>query len=276
MRSFFKIILISQIFESFGFLRKVKNGIFKKILMLFFAILALPAAIWKAYIKFTLPYLEVMITSRCSLNCESCSNFIPLYGKKVDSDFQKVKKRLEILFQTAKIHELKLIGGEPFLHPELHKFVRFCLDSNKIKKLTITTNGVVFPDFKNIKCLKDNRVKVLISKYSGVNQNRFIETLKKNGIKYNLIEFIHWQDYGGADKRGYSNEKLIDTYSKCEAANCKTLYDDKIYSCPRSAHGDWLGFFKENIFIEVKSNKEFKKSIKNFYRQMRRTSASRR
>lgn len=221
-------------------------------------------------------YLEIPITTKCSLMCKSCANLIPCYKKRNDYDtdilIKSIRKFLECINNIVYI---RLLGGEPFLSKNLHIIIKELLKSDKIQRIEIVTNGTVIPtDKKVINILKNNKIIVSISEYPIVDYDKLITFLSQNNIKYRIDKMNFWMDYGLPSKRNKSKKELIKQFSACNNI-CKSLVNGQIHLCPRSSHGTDLGIIKNNeddylnlldksLSLEEKKNKLNKLFKKNY------------
>lgn len=192
-------------------------------------------------------YLEIPITTRCSLRCKHCSNLIPCYKKQNDYDvniiIKSIKKFLECINNIVFI---RILGGEPFLSHNLTKVIIELLKSKKIQRIEVVTNGTIIPkDKKLINVLKDERIIVSISQYPIVDYNKLTIFLEKNNIKYRVDKMDFWMNYGNIEKRNKTKKQLIKQYKKCNNV-CKSLVNGQIHLCPRSSHGTDLGIITNN------------------------------
>ena len=192
-------------------------------------------------------YLEIPITTRCSLRCKHCSNLIPCYKKQKDYDIDILTKSIKNFLECINnIVYIRILGGEPFLSNNLYKIIKVLLKSNKIQRIEIVTNGTIIPNDKKLtKLLRNKRIIVCISEYSFVNYNKLVEYLSKNNIKYRIDKMKFWVSYGNTKKRNKSKKELIKQYSRCNSI-CKSLVNGQLHICPRSSHGTDLGIIKNN------------------------------
>lgn len=192
-------------------------------------------------------YLEIPITTRCSLRCKNCSNLIPCYKKPRDYNLDMLKKSIDSFLECInKIVFVRVLGGEPFLSKDLTEILKQLIDSNKVQRIEVVTNGTQVPKDKQLlNVLKNDRVVVCISEYPIVNPAKLIETLDKNGISYRIDKMAFWMDYGNVKKRNKSKKELIKQYSRCNSV-CKSLVNGQLHLCPRSSHGTDLGIIKNN------------------------------
>ena len=192
-------------------------------------------------------YLEIPITTRCSLKCKNCSNMIPCYVKPKDYDIQillrSIKNFLKIINNIVYI---RVLGGEPFLSKNLYQVLLILLKSDKVQRIEIVTNGTIVPkNSKVIHILKSSRIIVCISQYPVVDSSILVQFLKDNDIHYRIDKMSYWIDYGNVNKRNKTNKELRKQFLKCNHI-CKSLVNGQIHICPRSSHGTDLGIIKNN------------------------------
>ena len=61
--------------------------------------------------------IDLMITTRCSLKCESCSNLMQYYVSPKNTDYENILESLNILSKNVdEVAEFRIIGGEPLMN----------------------------------------------------------------------------------------------------------------------------------------------------------------
>ena len=74
--------------------------------------------------KFYMRSIDLMITTRCSLKCESCSNLMQYYKEPKNYEIQSILDALNIISKNVdEIAEFRLIGGEPLMNRGWNKIV---------------------------------------------------------------------------------------------------------------------------------------------------------
>src|SRR4030042_6742365 len=73
--------------------------------------------------KTYLPYLEIHLTDHCNLNCRGCGHFSPIAEKRLADPIEHARDMLQLRKLFSKIHKIRLMGGEPLLHPWIESFV---------------------------------------------------------------------------------------------------------------------------------------------------------
>ena len=83
-----------------------------------------------------IPQIEFVLTTRCTLRCQDCVNYIPLINNHIEMNLDDFKTYVNnLLNATSKIHNLILIGGEPLLVKNLNEFLEFVATKRKIKNI---------------------------------------------------------------------------------------------------------------------------------------------
>ena len=192
-------------------------------------------------------YIEIPITTRCSLRCKNCSNIIPYYKCSGDYDINVLIRSIKTYLKCIeRIVYVRVLGGEPFLSDNLKPVLLQLIKSDKIQRIEIVTNGtVVFNDYKLIRILKNSRIVVCISKYSFVDSSKLIRLLRDNNINYRIDNMKYWMNYGEPVKRDKDEKELKRQFFKCSHV-CNSLVNGQVHLCPRSGHGTDLGIIKNN------------------------------
>lgn len=100
-------------------------------------------------------YLEHHIVDHCNLNCAGCSHFSPL-AEQWFEDLESFKRDFHQLYNVTKgqIKMIRLMGGEPLLHPQFDEFVAFTCKLFDKSQVQIVTNGIliekVYDQLKNL------------------------------------------------------------------------------------------------------------------------------
>lgn len=190
-------------------------------------------------------YLEIPITTRCTLKCKYCSNLIPCYNKPKDYDLGVLKKSINNFLKCInKIVYVRILGGEPFISKNLIPVLKELIKSDKIYHIEIVTNGTFIPvDNELIKLLKNDRICICISKYPIVDDNKLVSFLKENNIKYRIDKMKYWMDFGKPINYKRTEKELKKQYARCSNV-CKSLVNGELHLCPRSGHGKELGIIK--------------------------------
>ena len=199
--------------------------------------------------------IEVHVTEHCNLNCKGCNHFSCLAEEEYlnPNQFEKDIKRLSEL--SKKYYDIKILGGEPLLHPQITEFFRIARNYFPSTNIQITTNGILLlkqPDEFWKSCNNFN-ITVIISQYP--------VKLDKKAIKQKAKEHKVKIVYRGttAEQRMCKmplditgSQSMKKSHQKCAISwgCCVTLRDGRIYTCCFAAHIKIFNkYFNQNLEI---------------------------
>lgn len=204
---------------------------------------------------FVIPYLELVLTSKCTLKCRDCANLMQFYKEHQEYTPEFLIKSLESFLEAVDfISWLRLIGGEPLLYKDIDAILEYALNHKKVGSFQIVTNGTIIPKSNTLKLLSNKKASVFISDYGIVSKNieQLKNTFSENNIRYILKSDLIWGDMGNFDCKKFSKAKLKNAYLNCEYT-CKTLFEGEFFVCPRSAHGKKLKVIpiREEDYVKI-------------------------
>lgn len=180
-----------------------------------------------------LPYLEFHVCDHCNLNCNGCTHFSPLVNGEKFTDFLQFQKDINRLGELfTNINEIRILGGEPLLNPELYKYIEEVKKVFPHSFLHVVTNGLIIKniDEKLMDTCKKAGVIFDISCYKPMwGEIEDIKLfLRDSGIKFRIEPpIINFHKILNLD--GDSNKYMI--YSNCIEKRCKMLYNGRISTC---------------------------------------------
>ncbi|AJC89927.1 radical SAM protein [Campylobacter subantarcticus] len=243
--------------------------------------------------KVDIPYLELVLTTRCTLRCESCNNLMQYFSpsNQYTCTLEGIIESLELLLSKVdSIARVRIIGGEPLLFKDLPQLIEYLDSQKKILTFDILTNATI--DFKNelIKKIKFSKKarKISISDYTKspnlkvpLRQESILKKLKENNIAFSYNTTDHWYDIDKIYKRGRSKEDIIKNYYNCQMP-CVSLMTSEglenkqlapkgaIFVCPISSSLSRLKGLEEfdGDFLNLEDAKErfFEFYSQNFYK----------
>ena len=234
--------------------------------------------------KVAIPFIDISMGTSCSLNCKLCSQWFPYLQKKELFNPDDIINNLKIIFKYVDIvHNVAVIGGEPFLNQGIVKVLAFLDEMHKQGKLTfirVVTNGTIMPSSDALNFFKLPYFELVISHYPleeignekfVQNRQELIKYLENNNCNYNMPEIHIWSDHGTPEKpHNRSPKQQKDVFSTCWFHLCRGLYDGKIYACGRAyalIRMFNINLRKEEVIDlkEIKSKKQMKNTIKELY-----------
>ena len=181
-----------------------------------------------------LPYLEIQITDSCNLKCKGCSHLAGLYpaGRHIPlAHFRRDLERLSALF--PRIEKLRLLGGEPFLIPDLAEYCRTARSFYPDADIRIVTNGLLCLQRSSAvwAVLREAHIGIDVSMYPPTVklQDRLTALFAAEQIDYKLTapitKFAKRIDPGGSSD-------IHSTFWQCDSKWCSFLRDGLLCICP--------------------------------------------
>lgn len=196
-----------------------------------------------------LEHLEFHVVEHCNLNCKGCSHFSNITDEKF-TDCNLIEKRLARMSQLfGKIRKIKILGGEPLLHPEITKILKITRKCIPYTKIMVITNGTllkVMPD-SFFKACSDNKITLEITVYPPMREH--LKDIIEKTSRFNVDVVFSNQTFNFCavlNPLGTSNQK--ETFLNCTGKFCTILKDDNLYMCSISAYVDYFNKkFGKNI-----------------------------
>lgn len=102
--------------------------------------------------------IEIDVTYACNLKCLNCNRSCSQAPDDCHMDITQIDKFIDETLKSSRTWErIRILGGEPFLHPEikniLEKFVEFKKDFSHSTRIEISTNGystMIAEQIKNV------------------------------------------------------------------------------------------------------------------------------
>ncbi len=214
-------------------------------------------------------YLEVPITTGCTLNCKECNNLIQFYQKPANFDAERVIRDIRRICSVSKrIKMLRILGGEPLVHPKLARILEELDKIEKIEQVQVVTNGTLLFNRECLSTLQHKKFSVDISNY-GTYSGRYqglVRQLQRKKIRYYTQSAKKpWKALSCCACRNRSTLEQKKAFSMCRE-DCHSLLDGEFHLCARSSHGTDLGLIekRKEDFVLVRrasGKKELKKQL---------------
>lgn len=226
--------------------------------------------------EIVIPFMDMDITTFCNLRCKRCAKCIPYFDKHRHFTAAQIAESLGLLTKYVdKIYVASILGGEPFLNPELAEILKVCAQNTKIEHLEITTNASIEPTDEQLRIIRDFNIDVHISDYRSISdtykqaKDRFVKRLEEYGIKYEYQFHDIWLDFGEIEKHEYTDKQLHRMYVHCPMNSCAVFNDNKLYKCGHTSYLSQHGMVEDGDDVidlkKVRSRREMKARIRKFY-----------
>lgn len=223
-----------------------------------------------------IPNLDVPLTTFCSLSCKYCSHCIPYAKPPKHFDSEQIIQDILSTLSVSFVACLAIMGGEPFVYPNLSEFIRRYKEmkiDEKVGFTRIITNGTIVPTdnfFNEYKKLEN--AYIYISNYGSKSRKltELFEKCNQHQIPvYVCPETNDWAILGDfSQKRNYTEEQLKHLFSVCDARACVQLLNGRIYSCPRIPllNEDGLIPFSTKDYCNVRgvTSQELRNTLHNY------------
>jgi organic radical activating enzyme len=181
---------------------------------------------------------EINVVEHCNLACRSCSHLSPVLPRRiVDPDV--VYRDLTILSHSYHADWVRLLGGEPLMHPDLLSVIEAVVRSNVADAICVVTNGLLLPRMPPAFWQVVDRVD--LSMYPGRELDsdklrQCQERADSYAVELNVEPYTEFrQSYSEA---GTDDRTLVRAiYDACRIVHdwrCHTVSDGRFYKCPQS------------------------------------------
>lgn len=200
--------------------------------------------------------ISILITSKCTLNCEYCSSGIPYHTCRKDIPSAEIVDQIQKILTLyidagVYIEHLDFLGGEPLLHPDfnnIHSDIieKICKFSDSFHEMRILTNGTLLPKEELLQTIKAANEKMnflmIISDYGSLSPktDEICELLKKYGLNFRVDRysgdsqyFGGWVSYG---QDGIVSGTTEERYQECAfyQSGVAEVFDGLLFPCPRA------------------------------------------
>jgi hypothetical protein len=198
--------------------------------------------------KIYLRSLDIVITTKCSMKCESCSNLMQYFVAPKNTDEQILKAVSTLEENVDSISEYRIIGGEPLVNKDWAIIVNNLIAQNDSRKLFIYTNGTIAPKEDILKSFDGKKINFYITDYGKLSKNidRLEESLNKYKINYTRKPAGNWVDCSSIRKHSRSPKDNTIVFKECCAKQLYTLLNGKLFTCPFIANAFELNAIPNN------------------------------
>ncbi len=195
-----------------------------------------------------LKYIELHVVDSCNLNCKACTHFANISKKNNFIDARILEHRLSRLYKLFTVERIRLLGGEPLLHPDIINVLKTARRILSYSVIELVTNGILLNKMSNefFETCNKNNIKIIISTYPVLKNKGEIERILSSfKINYEFFPMI-FTFVANLNPEGNSNKE--ETFKNCGHNYCRILKNDNIYICPICAYIDkYNEYFNKNI-----------------------------
>jgi len=220
--------------------------------------------------KLYLRSVDIVITEKCSLKCESCSNLSQYYVNPKNDDIAGLSSEIDALCANIdEINEFRVIGGEPFMNKNIHLVVEKIIQKKNVRKIVIFTNGTIVPTKNQLKIFQNEKVLFVITDYGKLSKNtqKMVDLCKEYKVGYYCEEVSGWTECSTIHKHNRTQKEQESVFMRCCAKNLITISNGKLYRCPFIANAHRLNAMPkyETDYVDVTSDApDLKAQINDF------------
>lgn len=182
--------------------------------------------------KLTRLSVEYSLTEHCNISCRACAHASPLLPEKY-ADLEGFTRDFEALTRAFHSEELRIVGGEPLLHPQLLSFLREARRIGIADSIVLYTNGVLLHQAPED--LWSSIDELRISDYPGVRRRltdaECAQLCETHGV---TLYIERYKTFAQTLVGKRIEAKLVKAiYRACQTATeCHTVHDGRFYKCP--------------------------------------------
>jgi cyclic pyranopterin phosphate synthase len=215
---------------------------------------------------------EVNVVDHCNLTCRDCNHGSPGVAERF-IDPAQLYTDLSQLGRHYEPRTIKLIGGEPLLHPDLLEVARAVRMSRISRRLLLITNGLLLPRAPDELWDSINALEVSIYPNPGMPED-VIQWIRDKARKHGVeIEFLRFTQFRVQfSTRENQDENLTRrVFSTCRMANlwhCDSVHDGYFYRCPQSVYIPQLTGRENDTFehdrVRIEDSRRFRQQLAAF------------
>jgi organic radical activating enzyme len=175
--------------------------------------------------------VTLIINQICNLSCKHCTSYMNAYKQsdRINFSTENINRDINNFFSSVdSVASMTVMGGEPFMHPDISDIISSVLKYDNIGYISISTNGVYPIKPGQLPGLKDKRLVVAFNNYLPnlpdnlrVIFDKNVELVKSSGANYSVGNYMpNWRIPSTLYKLDRSVEEI-----KKWRQDCKTEED---------------------------------------------------
>lgn len=182
--------------------------------------------------------IEINATRHCNLSCRGCSHSSPLEEYSVLQP-EETNNNLRELSRFLKAETVRIVGGEPLLHPDLNSLICAVKESEIAERVCLVTNGILLDkiDEEILSCFDE----IQISLYPLAEQvvSHIYKNIKIANTACKKVKVLKYSSFREAITSNLTNNQILcrRIYETCQIAHywrCITIEQGFLYRCPQS------------------------------------------
>ena len=180
-------------------------------------------------------HCEISVTHHCNLSCRSCSHLSPVM-KRSFVDAGRVRADLATLAPYYHVDAVRLLGGEPLLHPDLAGVIRAVRESGVGDSVEVWTNGMLLPRMPQL--FWESVDRVMVSSYPGAELSvhdiwKCFEAARAAGTSFSISHADVFRE-SHAEIPTTDDDLRRRVYATCLSRHCHNVEAGYFYKCPQA------------------------------------------
>lgn len=183
---------------------------------------------------------EINAVDHCNISCRDCNHASPAIKKRW-ADPETVLRDLSTLAKAYTPQRIKVVGGEPLLHPHLPELLAALHNSGISQRVLLVTNGLLLPRMPEAAWRQLTDLEISVYPDSGVDTKLLMFAKDKAleyGISLKVYEYKNFRVMFATG--GHSSPALTQrVFDGCKLAHlwgCYSVHDGYLYKCPQSIY----------------------------------------
>ena len=202
---------------------------------------------------------ELNVVHHCNMSCRGCTHLAPVLEKHF-ADPNTVFNDFSILGKYYRPKSVKILGGEPLLHPNLLQVIDAVRSSELTNYIHIVTNGQLLAEMPDSFWEKVDEVQISVYPRREISHEHLKIFQQKAKLYSVAFEYFYFDNFRESySELGTTDTKLVQQiYSTCKMAHlwhCHTVDNGYFYKCPLSLfipkiiNNDMVKLYQDGIKI---------------------------
>lgn len=180
---------------------------------------------------------EVNVVHHCNLSCRACSHLSHL-SKKYFVNPDQVLNDFSALAPYYHPQHVRLLGGEPLLHPNLLDVIDAVIESGISETIRVVTNGVLLDRMTDRFWQKVDQIYISIYPDCGISKeklNYFRHKAGKHDIELNIKFYKHFREsYSEYAAESDLAQRIFSTCQIAHTWRCHAIFEGYFFRCSPS------------------------------------------
>lgn len=183
---------------------------------------------------------ELNVVDHCNLTCVDCNHASPFTPKRF-ADPEQVFRDFSILSKVFRPKNVKLLGGEPLLHPNFLGILEAVRASGISDRLLLVTNGLLLPRQSEAFWEAISELEISVYPDSRVDE-QLLAYCREKASEYSVhLNIFHFDEFRRTFSiPGSQDPGLVERiYRSCKITKvwgCHVIQEGYFFKCPQSAY----------------------------------------